>query len=144
MYKKEYTGCRMMDESNVKGRKGDFEKAFRLLATLYTGSVDSNVSRLASRVEKLLELIASYAPEQSITVSDGRFNLTIAKNRVSVSTADGISSLSGVKLIEFAKALPFLLELYVKKLKEIEREVAELDEKVSKLIYGLEAVLKIV
>jgi hypothetical protein len=134
----------MMDESNVKGRKGDFEKAFRLLATLYTGSVDSNVSRLASRVEKLLELIASYAPEQSITVSDGRFNLTIAKNRVSVSTADGISSLSGVKLIEFAKALPFLLELYVKKLKEIEREVAELDEKVSKLIYGLEAVLKIV
>ena len=79
-----------------------------------------------------------------ITVSDGRFNLTIAKNRVSVSTADGISSLSGVKLIEFAKALPFLLELYVKKLKEIEKEVAELDEKAAKLIYGLEAVLKIV
>jgi len=134
----------MTSESDIKGRKGDFEKAFRLLATLYAGSVDSNVSRLASRVEKLLELIASYAPEQSITVSDGRFNLTIAKNRVSVSTADGISSLSGVKLIEFAKALPFLLELYVKKLKEIEKEVAELDEKVSKLIYGLEAVLKII
>ncbi len=134
----------MIGEGDVKGRKGDFEKAFRLLATLYAGSVDSNVSRLASRIEKLLELIASYAPEQSITVSDGRFNLTIAKNRVSVSTADGISSLSGVKLIEFAKALPFLLELYVKKLKEIEKEVAELDEKVAKLIYGLEAVLKIV
>ena len=134
----------MTSESDIKGRKGDFEKAFRLLATLYAGSVDSNVSRLASRIEKLLELIASYAPEQSITVSDGRFNLTIAKNRVSVSTADGISSLSGVKLIEFAKALPFLLELYVKKLKEIEKEVAELDEKVAKLIYGLEAVLKIV
>jgi len=134
----------MTNESNIKGKKGDFEKAFRLLATLYAGSIDSNVSRLASRIEKLLELIASYAPEQSITVSDGRFNLTIAKNRVSVSTVDGISSLSGVKLIEFAKALPFLLELYVKKLKEIEKEVTELDEKVSKLIYGLEAVLKIV
>jgi len=134
----------MIGEGDIKGKKGDFEKAFRLLATLYAGSIDSNVSRLASRIEKLLELIASYAPEQSITVSDGRFNLTIAKNRVSVSTADGISSLSGVKLIEFAKALPFLLELYVKKLKEIEKEVAELDEKVSKLIYGLEAVLKIV
>lgn len=134
----------MIGEGDIKGRKGNFEKAFRLLATLYAGSVDSNVSRLASRIEKLLELIASYAPEQSITVSDGRFNLTIAKNRVSVSTADGISSLSGVKLIDFAKALPFLLELYVKKLKEIEKEVAELDEKVSKLIYGLEAVLKII
>jgi len=134
----------MMSEGNLKGRKGDFEKAFRLLATLYAGSVDSNISRLANRIEKLLELIASYAPEQSITVSDGGFNLTIAKNRVSVSTADGIGSLSGVKLIEFAKALPFLLELYVKKLKEIEKEVAELDEKVSKIIYGLEAVLKIV
>jgi len=134
----------MVSERDLKGRKGDFEKAFRLLATLYAGSIDSNVSRLASRIEKLLGLIASYAPEQSITVSDGRFNLTIAKNRVSVSTADGISSLSGVKLIEFAKALPFLLELYVKKLKEIEKEVTELDEKVAKLIYGLEAVLKIV
>jgi len=134
----------MIGEGDVKGRKGDFEKAFRLLATLYAGSIDSNVSRLASRIERLLGLIASYAPEQSITVSDGRFNLTIAKNRVSVSTADGISSLSGVKLIEFAKALPFLLELYVKKLKEIEKEVAELDEKAAKLIYGLEAVLKIV
>ena len=132
-----------MGEGNIKGRKGDFEKAFRLLATLYAGSVDSNVSRLAGKIEKLLEVIASYAPEQSITVSDGRFNLTIAKNRVSVSTADSISSLSGVKLIEFAKALPFL-ELYVKRIKEIEKEVAELDEKVSKLIYGLEAVLKIV
>jgi len=133
----------MVSERDLKGRKGDFEKAFRLLATLYAGSIDSNVSSLASRIEKLLELIASYAPEQSITVSDGRFNLTIAKNHVNVSTADGIS-LSGVKLIEFAKALPFLLELYVKKVKEIEKEVAELDEKVSKLIYGLEAILKIV
>ena len=85
----------------IKGRKGDFEKAFRLLATLYAGSVDSNVSRLASRIERLLGLIASYAPEQSITVSDGRFNLTIAKNRVSVSTADGISSLSGVKPVSY-------------------------------------------
>ena len=128
----------------MREKKGEFEKGFRLLATLYAGSIDSNVSRLASRIERLLGLIASYAPEQSITVSDGRFNLTIAKNRVSVSTVDGISSLSGVKLIEFAKALPFLLELYVKKLKEIEKEVAELDEKVAKLIYGLEAVLKIV
>ncbi len=134
----------MISESDIKGRKGDFEKAFRLLATLYAGSVDSNVSRLAGRIEKLLELIASYAPEQSITVSDGRFNLTIAKNRVSVSTVDSIGSLSGVKLIEFAKALPFLLELYVKRLKEIEKEIAELDEKVSKLIHGLEAVLKII
>lgn len=119
----------------------NFEKAFRTFAKLVDGRVDPNVSRLAGDIEELLKVVAAHAPDVKITVTDGQFTLTVSKNVVEVSTVDG-SELSGVKILEFAKALPSLLEMYAEKLQELESEVRNSSEKLTKLAYGIETALK--